>query len=95
MGQTRASTSEATELVQVLTSAGERANAHNFARAFGFTMLYAVGALVLVFLGMFGLPRHGRTRDLDAEFALMSSTDSPDPESGKAHGGALSLSSTQ
>jgi EmrB/QacA subfamily drug resistance transporter len=56
------------ELQKVLSKAGERANAYNFARAFSITMLYAVGALLLVFIGMFGLPRTAPTRDAELEF---------------------------
>ena len=66
-GEAQPSSPEAAELQKVLSEAGERANAYNFARAFGFTMLYAVGALLLVFVGMFGLPRTAPARDPDVE----------------------------
>jgi EmrB/QacA subfamily drug resistance transporter len=59
--------SQTAELQSVLTTAGEHANAHNFVRAFCFTMLYAVAALLLVFLGMFGLPRRASARDPNPE----------------------------
>jgi EmrB/QacA subfamily drug resistance transporter len=68
-GEEQSSSAEAAALQKILSSAGERANAYNFERAFGLTMLYAVGALLLVFLGMFGLPRSARPRDLDAELS--------------------------
>lgn len=53
------------QVQEVLAEAGAQANAYNFVRAFEHTMLYAVGVLVLVFLGMFGLPR--RARDVSPE----------------------------
>src|SRR5262249_59116582 len=45
------------ELQALLTHAGQQANAHNFARTFSATMWYTAGALVVVFLGLFALPR--------------------------------------
>ena len=71
-GATQPSSPQAADLLRILSDAGERANAYNFSRAFGRTMLFAVGALVLVFLGMFGLPRSARPRDLDAELMGLS-----------------------
>jgi hypothetical protein len=55
------------QVQEVLVRAGEQANAHNFARTFSITLWYAVGILLVVFLGLFALPRHVQTRDLDAE----------------------------
>ncbi|WP_020672336.1 MFS transporter [Amycolatopsis nigrescens] len=57
-------------LQQLLTEAGLEANAHNFARTFSLTMWYSAGMLALVFLGMFGLSRTARARDLDAELSV-------------------------
>ncbi|WP_243722440.1 MFS transporter [Actinomadura sp. 7K507] len=54
-------------LQEAMASAGEEATAHNFSRTFSITLWYAVGILVLVFIGMFGLPRKARPRDFDAE----------------------------
>jgi EmrB/QacA subfamily drug resistance transporter len=82
-GQSTLLTPQADELQDVLISAGEEANAQNFARTFGYTMLYAVGVLILVFLGMFGLPRQSRTRDLDAELATLESPDLYETQSSK------------
>lgn len=56
-------------LPEVLTGAGEQANAYNFSRTFSITLWYAVGILVLVLVGLFALPRRVRARDLDAELA--------------------------
>jgi MFS family permease len=53
------------DLQALLTAAGQQANAHNFARTFSATMWYAAGALVVVFLGLFALPRRVRPQDLD------------------------------
>jgi MFS family permease len=54
---------------QVLAGAGAAANAYNFARTFGDTLWYAVGILVVVFLGLFALPRRVRPRDPIADSA--------------------------
>jgi hypothetical protein len=54
-----------------LTRAGVQANAHNFARTFSVTLWYAVGILIVVFLGLFALPRRVRARDLDAELSAL------------------------
>lgn len=63
---------QANQLQQVLTSAGLQANARNFARTFSITLWYGVGLLVVVFLGIFALPRRVRdARDLDAELAAL------------------------
>jgi MFS family permease len=59
----------ADQLPELLTRAGEQANAYNFSRTFGITLWYAAGVLVVVFLGLFALPRRVRERDLDAELA--------------------------
>ncbi|KRV49556.1 multidrug MFS transporter [Wenjunlia vitaminophila] len=48
-------------LGELLEKAGEEANAHNFSRSFSLTLWWGVGIQVLVFLGMFALPRHVRT----------------------------------
>jgi EmrB/QacA subfamily drug resistance transporter len=55
---------------EVLTSAGEEANAHNFSRTFSITLGYTAGILIVVFLGLFALPRRVRARDLHAELAF-------------------------
>src|SRR5215468_7564205 len=54
------------QLQALLTHAGLQANAHNFARTFSATMWYTAGALVVVFLGLFALPRRVRSPDTDA-----------------------------
>ncbi len=59
----------ADEVRQMLTQAGALANAHNFSRTFSFTLWYAAGILVIVFVGLFALPRRVRARDLDAELS--------------------------
>jgi EmrB/QacA subfamily drug resistance transporter len=56
---------------ELLTRAGEQANAHNFSRTFSITLWYAVGILIVVFLGLFALPRRVRARDLDAELSAL------------------------
>ena len=61
----------AAQVRQVLDRAGVQANAQNFARTFAATLWYAVGILVAVLLGLFGLPRRVRSRDLDAELATL------------------------
>ncbi|MEV0033970.1 MFS transporter [Nocardia sp. NPDC050793] len=50
-------------LQRMLTDAGLQANAHNFARAFGYTLWYGVGTMVMVYLGIFGLPHRMRRTD--------------------------------
>jgi EmrB/QacA subfamily drug resistance transporter len=55
------------QLPTLLTRAGQQANAHNFARTFSATLWYAAAFLLVVFLGLFALPRRARPRDLDAE----------------------------
>ena len=55
------------QVQEVLTRAGLQANAHNFSRSFGITLWYAVGIMILVFLGMFALPRRVRAVSLEAE----------------------------
>jgi hypothetical protein len=57
------------QMQELLTSAGERANAHNFSRTFSITLWFGAGILIVVFLGLFALPRRVRTRDVDAERA--------------------------
>jgi EmrB/QacA subfamily drug resistance transporter len=61
----------AKQLQKVLVSAGEQANAYNFARTFSITLWYAVGILLVVFLGLFTLPRHVQARDLDVELSAL------------------------
>ncbi len=56
-------TSQGGPLSGLLTRAGEQANSHNFAHTFGFTLWYAAAILILVLLGMFGLPRRIRAPD--------------------------------
>jgi predicted MFS family arabinose efflux permease len=48
-----------------LNHAEQRANTHNFARTFSITLWFAAGLLILVFLGMFALPKRVHLRDLD------------------------------
>jgi EmrB/QacA subfamily drug resistance transporter len=59
------------QVQELLTRAGVQANAHNFARTFSVTLWYAVGILIVVFLGLFALPRRVRSRDLDAELSAL------------------------
>jgi EmrB/QacA subfamily drug resistance transporter len=59
------------QVQELLTRAGVQANAHNFARTFSVTLWYAVGILLVVFLGLFALPRRVRSRDLDAELSAL------------------------
>src|SRR5215475_10975812 len=59
------------QVQELLTNAGLQANAHNFAQSFSSTMWYLAGILVLVFLGLFALPRKVKPRDLDAELAAL------------------------
>jgi EmrB/QacA subfamily drug resistance transporter len=87
--ETLLSSPQAEELQEVLTTAGAQANAHNFAQTFAYTMWYAVGVLVLVFVGMFGLPRRAQARDLDAELAAMQPPDQPEIQTSKPLVGAL------
>jgi hypothetical protein len=61
----------ANQVQEVLVRAGEQANAHNFARTFSITLWYAVGILLVVFLGLFAIPKHVQTRDLDAELSAL------------------------
>lgn len=61
----------ADQVQELLTRAGLEANAHNFARTFSVTLWYAVGILIVVFLGLFALPRRVRARDLDAELSAL------------------------
>ena len=55
----------------LVTQAGVQANARNFARTFSLTLWYGVGTLLVVFLGLFALPRQVRTRDLAAELGVL------------------------
>jgi hypothetical protein len=64
-------------LTGVLGPAGAEANAHNFSRTFGFTLWYAAGVLVLVFLGLFALPKRVRTRDPDAALSAVEGEPAP------------------
>jgi EmrB/QacA subfamily drug resistance transporter len=59
------------QLQQLLAQAGEQAKARNFSRTFGVTLWYTVGVMVVVFLGLFALPRRVRARDLDAELSAL------------------------
>ncbi|GAA4224531.1 hypothetical protein GCM10022254_04190 [Actinomadura meridiana] len=56
-------------LAELLTSTGEQANGHNFARGFAITVGYGAGMMLVVFAGLFAIPRRIETRDLDAEIA--------------------------
>jgi hypothetical protein len=53
----------------ILTRAGQQANAHNFARTFSITLGYTAVILIVVFAGLFALPRRVRMRDLDAQLS--------------------------
>lgn len=66
-------------LQELLTRTGEQANGHNFAGGFAVTLGYAAGMLVLVFLGVFAVPRRIEARDLDAE---IGPADGPVPVGG-------------
>jgi hypothetical protein len=67
---------------QVLAGAGAAANAHNFARTFGGTLWYAIALLVVVFLGLFALPRRVRPHDPAAAggTAAKTAAESPVPQ---------------
>jgi EmrB/QacA subfamily drug resistance transporter len=67
----QAGTPQANQLQELLTQAGDQANAHNFARTFAIALWYGFGMLILVFIGLFALPRQVRARDLDAELAAI------------------------
>jgi EmrB/QacA subfamily drug resistance transporter len=66
-----ASPGEQARIQAVLTRAAVQANAYNFARNFDVTMWYASGMLVVIFFGMFGLPRQVRIRGLEDELATV------------------------
>jgi EmrB/QacA subfamily drug resistance transporter len=53
----------AAKLPNILTAAGESANGNDFYRSFGLTLGYVIVILVVVFLGMFALPRKVKTVD--------------------------------
>jgi hypothetical protein len=57
----------ARQIQTALARAGQQANAHNFARTFSITLSYAAAILVVVFAGLFTLPRRIQPRDLAAE----------------------------
>jgi len=61
------------DLQALLTSAGQQANAHNFARTFSATLWYVAGAIVVVFLGLFALPRRVRAQDTDTRLPAAES----------------------
>jgi hypothetical protein len=61
----------APQVQAVLTRAGLQANTRNFSRTFGITLWYAAGILIVVFLGLFALPRRVRARDLDAGLSAL------------------------
>jgi hypothetical protein len=65
------------QLASVLGPAGAEANAHNLSRTFGFTLWYAAGVLVLVFLGLFALPKRVQTRDPDAALSVLEEEPAP------------------
>ncbi|WP_330256972.1 MFS transporter [Nocardia sp. NBC_00565] len=44
-------------VTEILSDAGEKANAENFSRTFGRTLWWAVGILAAVFVGLFAVPR--------------------------------------
>jgi hypothetical protein len=73
--RTGATGPQAERLQALLTSSGAQANSHNFARTFALTLQYAVGLLVLVFLGMFFLPRRAEVSALEAEMSALDETD--------------------
>jgi EmrB/QacA subfamily drug resistance transporter len=45
---------------RILTQASLRANAHNFVDSFGYTLWYGVATMIVVFLGILGLPERLR-----------------------------------
>ncbi|WP_433325235.1 DHA2 family efflux MFS transporter permease subunit [Spirillospora sp. CA-294931] len=53
----------------LMTRFGEEANGHNFARTFSYTLWYGAGMLVIVFLGLFAIPKRVKARDFEAELA--------------------------
>lgn len=68
------------QLQEILTRAGLQANAYNFSRAFGTTLWYAAGVMILVLLGLFALPHRMRARDLDAELSALDDMRVGQPE---------------
>ncbi|MGO4613601.1 MFS transporter [Nocardia sp. 2YAB30] len=52
-------------VTEILSAAGEKANAENFSRTFGLTLWWAVGILAAVFAGFFAVPRRAEPRDPD------------------------------
>jgi EmrB/QacA subfamily drug resistance transporter len=71
LGSAQPGARSAGQAQELLTRAGVQANAHNFSRTFSITLWYAVGILIVVFLGLFALPRRVRPRDLDAELSTL------------------------
>ncbi|TMQ91583.1 MFS transporter [Actinomadura soli] len=57
------------QMRELLTRYGEQANGHNFSRTFSYTLWYGSGMLVVVFLGVFALPRQVKTWELDDALA--------------------------
>ncbi|MEU0502768.1 hypothetical protein [Nocardia sp. NPDC005998] len=57
-------------VTQVLTDAGERANAVNFANTFEYTLWYGVGLLAVMCLGFLVLPRDARPEHLEIDDPL-------------------------
>lgn len=56
----------ADRITEILDTAGKKANAENFSRAFGRTLWWGVGILAVVFAGFFALPRRADHRDQDS-----------------------------
>ncbi|WP_433728678.1 MFS transporter [Nocardia sp. CA-129566] len=57
-------------VTQVLTDAGERANAVNFANTFEYTLWYGIGLLAVMCLGFLALPRDARPEHLEIDDPL-------------------------
>lgn len=69
---------QAGETREIISDALQLANAHNFSRTFSVTLWYAIGVLVVFFLGLFALPRHARPHDIDAELETRETHHVPD-----------------
>ncbi|MGW4773795.1 MFS transporter [Nocardia sp. NPDC004278] len=57
-------------VTQVLTDAGERANAVNFANTFEYTLWFGIGLLAVMFLGFLALPKDARPEHLEIDDPL-------------------------
>lgn len=67
-----ASPAELARVRAALADAEVEANAQNFSRTFSVAMWYTGGFMIVVFAGVFGLPRKVRIRGLEGELAQVS-----------------------